>query len=527
MDGNKKERRIKTTAWIALTIPFLTIGASLFANDLRFSNFANPEKSGSYSAAVSSAPTPYTGFVAQNVPYYEQPKFVDDYFRNLTENLPTNNAGNCGYTGLAMLLSYYDTYWNSGIIPDQYNNSWDAELDSPYDRDYSSSGVVDIWRPVWTSANPEPVMPKDGIPDEKYLQLERAAYTAYVYEEMLPLADINLISKLYEIALNENPNIPRKYAVWDFSKNPKPMTNLPDLGLTLSFYSSEFGLSGKISLDVTMDQDLSPFYDDEEERYEIIRKEIIEKIVLNGQPVLIEGVLRPEGNDLDPNSNLKTDGHIAIAYGYDSRNDQIIGHMGWKGTGTTFIPMDHFYKHYKGYACLNVDPTLEFSYPNYRFKAPGFGRLSASDLDTHFHAQDDDWAIVSYGDPNYHAFQCVCGYTAYEEHEHNVLIQCDTQNHGLKCKCGDVRYEAHAYSEAIRVDDQTHMSRCACGEIKYDAHSSEKTVYHNPAKHAYICECGEVVGYGWHYYLQRGLNKYVCMQCGDVRYVNPPFVYQP
>lgn len=83
------------------------------------------------------------------VPYYEQPEFVKDYFSNLTTNYPTNNVGNCGYVAAAMLLSYYDTYWNPNFIPDQYNNSNLTELDSLDDKTFDSPGVNDIHEDLW------------------------------------------------------------------------------------------------------------------------------------------------------------------------------------------------------------------------------------------------------------------------------------------------------------------------------------------------------------------------------------------
>ncbi len=47
--------------------------------------------------------------------------FMTAYFDNLTYNIGVNYKGSCGYVAIAMLLSYYDTYWNDNIIPEQYD----------------------------------------------------------------------------------------------------------------------------------------------------------------------------------------------------------------------------------------------------------------------------------------------------------------------------------------------------------------------------------------------------------------------
>ena len=47
--------------------------------------------------------------------------YLVSYFDNLTENFGYNYKGSCGYVALGMILSYYDTYWDDSIIPEQYD----------------------------------------------------------------------------------------------------------------------------------------------------------------------------------------------------------------------------------------------------------------------------------------------------------------------------------------------------------------------------------------------------------------------
>lgn len=49
------------------------------------------------------------------------PSFLEAYYRGLTTNLGENYKNSCGYVALGMLLSYYDTYLNDDIIPEEYD----------------------------------------------------------------------------------------------------------------------------------------------------------------------------------------------------------------------------------------------------------------------------------------------------------------------------------------------------------------------------------------------------------------------
>lgn len=42
------------------------------------------------------------------------------YFENLTTYSPYNSAGSCGYVSLIQVLSFYDTFYNDNIIPENY-----------------------------------------------------------------------------------------------------------------------------------------------------------------------------------------------------------------------------------------------------------------------------------------------------------------------------------------------------------------------------------------------------------------------
>lgn len=67
------------------------------------------------------------------------------YFSHLKENIPNNSLGICGYTGISMLFSYYDTYWNDLVISDEFDSEItkinSTQLYSSSNYAYESPGV--------------------------------------------------------------------------------------------------------------------------------------------------------------------------------------------------------------------------------------------------------------------------------------------------------------------------------------------------------------------------------------------------
>jgi len=381
-------------------------------------------------------PTTYDGFGAGSADYFEQPTFVSDYFANLTEHFPTNNSGNCGYTAAAMLLSYYDVYWNRHIIPDQFNDL----TPSPTHRDdnhYSSPGVNDYYAPVWTEINPKMDPPKEGdrVSDYalKYYENEREAYSRYL-DYMLAWTNDNIVSELYHIALDPSVN------VYIFDSDPTPSLSHYGLVKVVNRFLSTYGLSDKIQANYLFYQNIDPGVASEKEQLEELRIKAINKLKA-GQPIVFFGKLSSEkyDNGLDGGGNQTSDGlHAAIAYEYcDDGN--IIGHMGWKGREEySRLSLDKEFELFYAFAYLDISPNLEFTPGNNRFYDHGL--IAATDLSSHMHGNR---VTIDYGDSNFHALQCVCGDVLYERHQ-TVVEQFDAQYHRVYCPtCGHEEFAEH------------------------------------------------------------------------------------
>lgn len=458
MENKGKTRRIRKAAWAAFMLPFMAVGA----NSLREQENCSEElkylsRNELCGDQAPRDPIPYVGFGAQDVDYYEQPYFVYDYFVNLKEHLPFNNAGNCGYTGLAMLLSYYDTYWNGDIIPPQYNNHDYAQLSSPKDTSFSSPGVLDYAADLKfpNGEMPEPDSNSKQEYIDKYYDNLRKGYTDYL-DYMLARTGDNLISEFYDLAL-DNTGV-WKSKIWDFQANCKPAINLDGLRNLVERYFIKYHLGGKAELVAKWYTDYTKYpINDSKIAHKLLRRDAIERL-MQGQPLLVQGKLSTKSQKDDPNASVNGGGgHVAVAYGYEKGSNTIVGHMGWKYTDTTKVSIDEAFATIDGFAYLDVKPNLEFTPWNYRFTTDN--KLNACELSSHVHT--DHLAMIPYDDDEYHALQCVCGDVTYEKHAFTVrsLDPFEGIGHVYECECGKTVVERHHF----RISGFNSMVCSKCG----------------------------------------------------------------
>lgn len=77
-----------------------------------------------------------------DVPYYSQSDFTKNFFINCEANVVENSIGNCGYTAISTLLTYYDTYWSDIFIPETYESSPTSLINNNDNaRNYYSPGI--------------------------------------------------------------------------------------------------------------------------------------------------------------------------------------------------------------------------------------------------------------------------------------------------------------------------------------------------------------------------------------------------
>ena len=215
-----------------------------------------------------------------NVVYHDQ-YYAGYYFKNLAYNFPLNSHGSCNYTAVAMLLSYFDTYWDDTIIPEQYEQiSIASSSNLPELNTFHSPGVVSEQENVWNMSN--------------------QTYTSFVYSTAniyfqsylinLMLNNVELNETSLGLDLNGILQLLNKY----FNKQNKS-------------FSDMFNMLTRVNSN------------------DIV--EFAKTHILQGRPVLLR--LR--------NTNTG-EGHTVIAY--DCNGNDIFVHTGWQKNSTVFTHTD-------------------------------------------------------------------------------------------------------------------------------------------------------------------------------------------
>jgi len=310
-----------------------------------------------------------TNQLAPTYTTYHYDNFMQSYFANLTTNIGYNYKGSCGYVALGMLLSYYDTYLNDDIIPEQYD--------------------------VISSGNANNVVSRRNSPGILRDEIVGAYnYTASQYLIALQnMSSISLHAKLITIA--------NTFGYYDLND---------DRFSASTTFMSRYNVLNNYLINIANIDDL--YYNLDYIQYggpnsiqsNDVRNYIIDKIE-DGYPVLIS-IAGIRG------------GHVAVAYDYDSNTDSIYTNMGWFSHYTHVTPESENYSIYKSAMVINWNLSHEHT-NNYRIISNGQNQDYCFDsnlIEYRNHAE----AIYTYqeiiNNYNYHIVSCVCGWTNIETH---------------------------------------------------------------------------------------------------------------
>ena len=249
----------------------------------------------------------YNYLLSKNInKVYQNGYYAPYYFKNLVNNFPVNSHDSCNYTAIAMLLSFYDTYWNDYIIPEQYEVNTNLS---------TSTHVHNIYSPglVYES--------------EDISNLSDSTYSSYIMSEYNNdfQALLIKIARDYGIVTNSSLGL-------DFNQ----VRNLLDCYLNVTNICP----TNMFNIVTNSQAGYSPIG-------------FIQTFVRMGYPVL----LRLGGGS--------TNGHTVIAHDYDSSTGEIYVHTGWKRyeMALSHIPLSElFYTEY--YDAIAIVPSSSHSHSN-------------------------------------------------------------------------------------------------------------------------------------------------------------------
>lgn len=239
--------------------------------------------------------------------------YMEAYFRGLTINMGENQRNSCGYVALGQLLSYYDSYLNDNIIPEQYDVIASGE-DSNFTEQNNSPGILN-----------DPISDASTISSTEY------------FEAISSLSDISLHAKL--ITIGESMGY---YDYNDFQK--ECLTTNSQRENVLSSYLREMGITGYT---ISSASDLTVPYNPTHQQVVDFVKENIDA----GYPVLLAA----------KESDTTSIGHAMICYDYNGST--FYGNNGWTGTANnTHMSITSRYEVFTNAMVLKFNIEHEHSY---------------------------------------------------------------------------------------------------------------------------------------------------------------------
>ena len=251
----------------------------------------------------------------------EYDSFLASYFDNLTYNFGVNYKGSCGYIAMAMLLSYYDTYLNDGIVLEQY--------------DIVSSGneVNMVERRNSPGVSRDLIVNPDNTSDcyDYAINLTAMEY----YSHMESLQNSSLQAKLITIGAAR--------AYYDFNNNVFPAgTKFNNRYDVLIRYLTDVANLSSNQYEISFLN-----HEDDETKSDLVKQFAINHVKA-GRPVLlaIKGI---------------NGGHAVVAYDYNETTKELYCHMGWGADKTHVTPESEGFSVYR--SALAIEFDIEHSHP--------------------------------------------------------------------------------------------------------------------------------------------------------------------
>ena len=361
--------------------------------------------------------------------------FAQSYFHNLNYNYGNNQKGSCGYVAMGMLLSYYDTFLNDSIIPEQYDqnsvnfsiNLWNPSKNYNMAERGNSPGIL------WESL-------PDGSPEE-YLNAINS------------VKDVSLHAKLISIGAEQNL-----------------YNRVPNDGYYCALSNSE-------EVDI-LDYYIQNVLEWESNTYSIeaiikstsVSSENVKSWALNkinnGIPVMLS--VRTEQDE-----NGESRGHAVVAYDSDSEGN-IYCHWGHDGVAnfTRTTPESEDYVYYSGAIAINWNIPHSCSnnyvvqtYNDENEVVSSYYCYEHKDIITYDHVCDFSYSVEQFDSTheNYrysHIGHCHCTESNIVSHDFLTSDTCSLC--GLQCE--------HSYSYTC-LNDLRHRGVCRyCTHIKISPH---------------------------------------------------------
>ena len=320
-----------------------------------------------------------------------------NYFSNLLEYSPSNKAGSCGTVSFVQVLSYFDTFYNDSIIPEQY------------DKHYSLSSTNINEHSPGTLRN-SLVTPFAG-------GMSLRSFAIATYSECFDskiMIDFNNLN-------NTNNDEHFNSSIGVFGKKQMIDTFFSQYNLTTGIDDDEIGnyyyTYGELLESLSNNEDydsLMSLIDYYSDAYILDVIDVID----SGYPVVLS-INRGLGDNTDPETDYRYElasRHSVVAYDYETIDDEIFLYcnFGWNSSYYNHYPLKQSGYYINGYAPIIYNSSIYNHSDNYVINGLKYCGCS-------YHTHD---LTKTYTNNTKHSITCPCGYLNYENHTDNYSYSC-------------------------------------------------------------------------------------------------------
>ena len=412
---------------------------------------------------------------------------VSFYYGCLSENYGFNYKGTCTHMAIGLLLSYYDTFLNDSIIPEDY--------DIP-----SIGSSKDL---IKRNNNPGFFNDKTQSNEKNVSEMTNGEYL----ERCRNMQEYSLHARLIMFGDEKNFYGDSKK---DLSLNHYEMMDEIELYFnTLSNF--------KKNKDYEF---LELCYQNDGSKSQIVRNYAID-LIKKGYPVILwvrSGKLIQKDNG----NWVKEGGHVVVAYQYNEEENELYCHTGWHSKTAKGTPESLGYPEYVSALAIKFNIPYSPS-DNYglSFYNGNIEYFSADKITDDFRLEHKHNYSSSCGDN--HDMKCICGNKITNHNYTDHYEKYNDEHHKAYCRCGCASFKKHSYTDHYKNNGPTqHYAYCVCGEYVEEDHSyGDHFEKYNKKQHKAYCACGA-------YVLRphvakstpmsglRGLRYAVCEDCGEL-----------
>lgn len=333
--------------------------------------------------AFDHSPIPITDIERDGEYYHpDYPINMNTYFRNLDKYSPFNKGGSCGYVALSQYLSYYDTFLNDNIIPNDFDRF--DQLDSlvfsngtSYANGLTSSTFPSpgVLRESWSGAEDYGVYVYNTRNYHFHNALIQAYHAGFI--PSVPFSEYQTGSTMMTLKLA----LQRFYSTTNLSMTAK-LTNINELDLYSEFVSMSENYVG----------------------------EIMENYLLEDKPVIISIIQVTPGEGI-------LNYHACVAYDYEIVNGNVIliVNSGF-GANLTHISIEDLgYNAIRGYLAIDDFGIFENHSHTNNYVIDGIERCGDGLHSNHVFS-------YTFRNSSTHYVDCVCGYHHIKAHSALCVI---------------------------------------------------------------------------------------------------------